>query len=158
MIFGKLICKFSEIQVSQIKNDNSKKEKNNFAKLISKFNISKFILFIGICLNLSTLIYYKYLSWIVTELANLPGLGNLHVREIALPLGISFFTFHAISYLVDVYKGIVKKHSGVDFVTYFLMFPHLVAGPIVRFESVRPDIQHRTYDRELFCYGVFVLF
>lgn len=77
------------------------------------------------------------------------------LKEHALPLGISFFVFHAISYLVDSYRGIVKTHSWQDFATYFFMFPHLVAGPIVRFEMVRSDIQNRSFHWELFSYGVF---
>jgi alginate O-acetyltransferase complex protein AlgI len=62
--------------------------------------------------------------------------------------------------LVDIYKGIVKTHSAEDFLTYFFMFPHLVAGPIVRFEGVREDLQARKHegggvDKALFSYGVF---
>lgn len=118
-------------------------------------NCKKLVLAVGVIFNLGVLLYYKYLFWIVTELSAISVFNNLHVKEHALPLGISFFTFHAISYLVDVYKGVAKQHSGIDFATYFFMFPHLVAGPIVRFEGVRHDIQHRTLDRELFAYGAF---
>lgn len=113
------------------------------------------VLALGVVFNLGVLFFYKYLAWIVNELSALSLFGNLYMKEHALPLGISFFTFHAVSYLVDVYKGVVKQHGGVDFATYFFMFPHLVAGPIVRFESVRSDIQDRTFQRELFSYGVF---
>ncbi len=110
---------------------------------------------IGITLNLSVLFFYKYLFWVVSELSAISFFSGLHVREHALPLGISFFTFHAVSYLVDVYKGKVGQHSAVDFATYFFMFPHLVAGPIVRFESVRNDIRIRKRNYDLFAYGIF---
>ncbi|MCI6797203.1 MAG: hypothetical protein MR571_05000 [Succinatimonas sp.] len=113
------------------------------------------MLVVGITLNLSVLFYYKYLFWVISELSSIPIFSTLHVREHALPLGISFFTFHAISYLVDVYKGKVGQHSATDFATYFFMFPHLVAGPIVRFESVRNDIRIRKRNYDLFAYGIF---
>ena len=114
----------------------------------------KSVLVLGIVLNLSILFYFKYLAWILAELAALPFFPDIHIRAHALPLGISFFTFHAISYLIDIYKGHVKAHDASDFATYFLMFPHLVAGPIVRFEDVRQDIQTRRRDPELFAYGI----
>ena len=113
------------------------------------------ILFAGVAFNLFVLFYFKYLAWILAELSALPFFPEISIRQHALPLGISFFTFHAISYLVDIYKGHVKAHSATDFATYFLMFPHLVAGPIVRFEDVRVSIQNRKRDTDLFVYGVF---
>lgn len=127
----------------------------------AKVDVRKFVLFVGVSVNLGILLYYKYLFWIVSELSSIiPYMQNIHVKEHALPLGISFFTFHAISYLVDIYKGIVKTHSSEDFLTYFFMFPHLVAGPIVRFEGVRENLQARKeegscIDKTLFSYGVF---
>lgn len=124
------------------------------------FSHPKFWLFIGVTLNLSFLFYYKYLNWILFELeevfplkSSLP-LVNLIPSSIALPLGISFFCFHGISYLVDTYKGIIDNHSSEDFFAYFFMFPHLVAGPIVRFESIRKDLQNRNVDFSLFINGL----
>ncbi|MCF0120559.1 MAG: MBOAT family protein [Duodenibacillus sp.] len=132
---------------------------NNGALLLKKvsshFNVKRLLLVAGILFNLSVLLYYKYLFWILTELSAIPIFDSMPVKAHALPLGISFFTFHAISYLVDVYKGIVKSHSGTDFATYYFMFPHLVAGPIVRFQSIAQDVQQRAYDKNLFCYGIF---
>lgn len=128
--------------------------KDNILK-INEGGCASLVLAIGVVFNISILIYYKYMVWIVNELSLLIGFDFFHLKDKALPLGISFFTFHAISYLVDVYKGIAKQHSGTDFATYFFMFPHLVAGPIVRFESVRSDIQYRKFDKDLFTYGVF---
>lgn len=61
-----------------------------------------------------------------------------------MPLGISFFTFHAISFLVDCYTGrIADKPKASEFLTYFFMFPHLVAGPIVRYEHVQNELKCR---------------
>lgn len=127
-------------------------------KLYSCSNITwkNVLLTLGILLNLILLFYFKYFSWLMSELGSLfPSLFGSVKIEVALPLGISFFVFHAISYLVDTYKGIVKKHGPLDFFTYFFMFPHLIAGPIVRFSSVQFDIQNRVKNYDLFVYGAF---
>lgn len=115
----------------------------------------KFVLTVGIIFNIAVLFYFKYLVWFLSELSVFSIFKGISIKEQALPLGISFFTFHAVSYLVDVYRGIVKKHGPVDFAAYFFMFPHLVAGPIVRFESVRTDLHQRRFDALLFSYGIF---
>jgi len=73
-----------------------------------------------------------------------------------MPLGISFFTFHAISYLVDIHRKDIKPARSVaDFFAYFCMFPHLVADPIVRYAQIREQISGRRPDRELFNFGVY---
>lgn len=64
--------------------------------------------------------------------------------QIALPVGISFYTFQIISYYVDVYRGeVAAEHNFVDFAAYVTMFPQLIAGPIVRFQSVQAELKHR---------------
>lgn len=73
-----------------------------------------------------------------------------------MPLGISFFTFHAIRYLIDVYRRhIPPAKNALDFLTYFCMFPHLVAGPIVRYAQVKDDLGARGPDKELFAFGMY---
>lgn len=123
---------------------------------IKKLNkLASFILFFGVFANLGTLFYYKYLFWILSQLIEIPIFSNIHLKEHALPLGISFFTFHAISYLVDIYKNLIPQHKSSEFLAYFFMFPHLVAGPIVRFKDIHADLQNRNRDFNLFAYGVF---
>lgn len=107
-------------------------------------------LFLGIIINLGALFYYKYFSWVLSELEKIWPFSLYDkfnffgiTPTVALPLGISFFCFHGISYLVDAYKGAIGRHSASDFFAYFLMFPHLVAGPIVRFESIRNNLQSK---------------
>lgn len=114
-------------------------------------NYFNLLLAFGIALNLAGLCYYKYAYWLLSflpfdlELGQAPG----------LPLGISFFTFHAISFLVDCYTGrITEKPRASEFLTYFFMFPHLVAGPIVRYEHVEKELKHREYSKDQFCYGM----
>jgi alginate O-acetyltransferase complex protein AlgI len=102
-------------------------------------------------LNLGTLIGFKYAVWLLSFL-----LPNLADAQPHMPLGISFFTFHAISYVVDVYRRhIAPARSALDFMTYFCMFPHLVAGPIVRYAQVREDMAGRGPGRELFTFGLY---
>jgi alginate O-acetyltransferase complex protein AlgI len=83
------------------------------------------------------------------------GLPALPPTAIALPLGISFFTFHAISYVVDVHRGDAEaQRNPFDLALYFLLFPHLIAGPIVRWHHVAAQIVARTVDRAEFALGV----
>lgn len=122
----------------------------------SNFTWKNVLLTLGVLLNLTLLFFFKYFSWLMAELSHFfPSLHDSIKIEVALPLGISFFVFHAISYLVDTHKGIIKKHTSLDFFTYFFMFPHLIAGPIVRFSNVQFDIQNRIKNYDLFVYGVF---
>ncbi len=126
-------------------------------KLSAKLALS--VLFIFISLNLYGLFFFKYLYWLLTSLQNLllnnEWLQAVSVKDRNLPLGISFFTFHALSYLIDIYrKEITVCKSPLSFLTYFFMFPHLVAGPIVRFKHVKDELQDRPFCKDLFCYGL----
>jgi alginate O-acetyltransferase complex protein AlgI len=106
-----------------------------------------------IAVNLAVLTGFKYAPWLFSFL--LPG-PALH--KASMPLGISFFTFHAISYLIDVYRRqISPAKSALAFLTYFCMFPHLVAGPIVRYAQVEDDLSARGPDKELFSFGMYRL-
>ncbi|MCL1985742.1 MAG: MBOAT family protein [Betaproteobacteria bacterium] len=104
-----------------------------------------------IAVNLSVLIWVKYVPWMLSFIV--PGLME---KKAAMPLGISFFTFHAISYLIDVYRRqVAPAKTALAFLTYFCMFPHLVAGPIVRYAQVQDDLLTRGPDRELFAFGMY---
>jgi alginate O-acetyltransferase complex protein AlgI len=106
--------------------------------------------FVGI--NLVILLGFKYAYWLISFI--LPDL--LANKQASIPLGISFFTFHAISYLIDVYRRhISPAKTALDFLTYFCMFPHLVAGPIVRYAQVKDDLSARGPDKALFSFGMY---
>ena len=115
-------------------------------------------LWFGIVVNLSLLIYFKYTNFIVNDV-----LGFNNLVNIVLPIGISFFTFQAISYLIDVYRGDVKaSKSFINFGTYLTFFPQLIAGPIVRYETVNEELIDRkenvddaTRGITRFCVGLF---
>lgn len=124
------------------------KSKNHILKNLT------LILFFAI--NLLALVFYKYSFWLVNLLHDNGIADNITAKPQILPLGISFFTFHAISYLIDISRGELNgKSNVVNFLTYFFMFPHLIAGPIVRYKQVKDDLVNRTYDQSLFSYGLY---
>ena len=120
----------------------------------SKVSVVSVVIFVSI--NLLGLIYYKYTYWLLSFFSDFNIEFISKFKNHAIPLGISFFTFHAISYLVDIYRGEISgKQSLLSFLTYFFMFPHLVAGPIVRFKDVSNQIEYRHNDLSLFNYGLY---
>lgn len=122
--------------------------------LMGKFEKKKkMILVIGIIFNLLLLGYFKYAGFL-TETLNLL-FKNLAVKTIALPIGISFYTFQIMSYLIDVYRGDCKPQRNiVMFGTYVTMFPQLIAGPIVRYRDIELQLESRTESFEMFGRGV----
>lgn len=118
--------------------------------------VKKIVLFIGVTINLSLLIYYKYINFIFDNINALFSNFNLQIDQIILPIGISFFTFQSLSYLVDVYRKTVPSQKNIiDLGLYISLFPQLIAGPIVRYEDVHKEIKKRTVTQELFKEGVF---
>ena len=105
----------------------------------------KLLLGLGIGANLTLLFYYKYFAFALTQvLPDLFGVSLGEVREPHLPLGISYFTFHGISYLVDVHRR-VATHSAspLNVGLYITMFPHMVAGPIIRYHTIAKALVRR---------------
>jgi alginate O-acetyltransferase complex protein AlgI len=113
------------------------------------------ILAFGVALNLAGLFVFKYLGFVVESWNDIVPAATLRVPYIHLPIGISFFTFHAISYLVDVYRGDFKaERDPVKVLLYIAMFPQLIAGPTVRFGTVRKEIHERVVTVEKFALGL----
>ena len=112
---------------------------------------SRLWIVVFVSVNLAILVGFKYSTWLLSFI--IPALAN---KKTSMPLGISFFTFHAISYLIDVYRRqIAPAKNALDFLTYFCMFPHLVAGPIVRYAHVKDDLSGRGPNKELFAFGMY---
>ena len=83
------------------------------------------------------------------------GAGTVRVLAITLPIGISFYTFHALSYTIDVYRGTAPPvRSFIDFACYIALFPQLVAGPIIRYNTVADQLVRRSHTWEKFASGV----
>jgi alginate O-acetyltransferase complex protein AlgI len=94
----------------------------------------------SICTNLALLGYFKYAGFVADTLAPLIGPRWYDAAEIALPIGISFYTFESLSYVIDVYRGYPASRNLRDFALFLSFFPHLVAGPIVRPRQFFPQL------------------
>ena len=119
---------------------------------------SKWLMAVSILANISSLGYFKYSNFFVHELNNLLsvlGQQPFQWTEIVLPIGISFFTFQKISYVIDVYRGTTEPANCFnDFLLYVALFPQLIAGPIIRYHDVNKQIKFRTHSESLFLNGV----
>lgn len=117
-------------------------------KMIEKYyddkKKKKIFLIISIVINLSLLGFFKYMPFLIDNLNSLFHL-SITPLDLALPIGISFYTFQTMSYSLDVYMGHVKAEKNFwNFLAYVSMFPQLIAGPIVRYETIRDELQERT--------------
>ena len=114
----------------------------------------KAILAVAVAVNLAVLAVFKYAGLLVTTLNQLTGLA-LPVPAISLPIGISFYTFQAMTYVIDVYRGQAKvQMSYFKFLLYISMFPQLIAGPIVRYVDIEAQLDDRSTSREDLFYGL----
>jgi len=105
--------------------------------------LRKWILTASVVLNLLGLVIFKYAGLLVSSFNALTGL-ELAVPQIALPIGISFFTFQAMTYVIDVYRQQVRvQKSALKFLLYISMFPQLIAGPIVRYADIEDQLDAR---------------
>jgi alginate O-acetyltransferase complex protein AlgI len=120
--------------------------------------VARTAMFIGICGCLSVLALFKYLNFFIDSFAvmlgtDADGLG-VHWRLI-LPIGVSFYVFHAIGYIIDVHrKDIVATRSFVDFAAFMALFPHMIAGPVLRFRDLADQFVSRTHSMQIFTSGL----
>ncbi len=120
-----------------------------------KKGLTKFIFILSVILNLGLLGFFKYAGFIGETLNMVMPFLNIPILEIALPIGISFYTFQTMSYTIDVYKNTVKVQKNIiTFGTYVSLFPQLIAGPIVRYEDVAEQLMHRKETLQDFTDGV----
>lgn len=114
----------------------------------------KVALFVSLATNLTILGFFKYYDFGVESLQALGMGGNLPLLHLALPIGISFYTFQSMSYAIDVYRGEARplRHP-VDFACFVALFPHQLAGPIIRYWSIAEQIRRRTFTWEKFARG-----
>lgn len=117
--------------------------------------VKKLWLTAGIIFNVLILFVFKYLNFFAENISGLLRVPNA-VPSIALPIGISFFTFQAMSYIIDVYREKRQSQKNPLFVgLYIAFFPQLIAGPIVRYETIADQIQNRKESFDLFSEGIF---
>lgn len=114
---------------------------------------NKAALVIGIIINLSLLGVFKYSGFVIDNINAMTGLG-LEVRKLALPIGISFYTFQSISYLVDIYRGVCQPQKNIIKMGLFIsFFPQLIAGPILKYYDIAAQIDSRKTSWALFNEG-----
>ena len=129
---------------------------NYSAAIIIHNTKSKFILFIALIYNFSILFLYKYYDFFLSVIGIVNSNLKANKLNLILPIGISFYTFQLVSYVIDVYyEKIEPEKSFIDFGTYAIMFPQLIAGPIVRFTDIVKEIKSkRNIDVRLIFDGV----
>jgi len=124
-----------------------------------KSSLKKLYCGLAITVSLGLLVYYKYANFLIDNLnalTSLFGWNAITMAKVLLPIGISFFTFQSITYVLDTYRGKnepMKKLS--DYIVYIMMFPQLIAGPIVRYCDIESEILHRNHNAEQCLQGLF---
>ncbi|MBE6155950.1 MAG: MBOAT family protein [Firmicutes bacterium] len=125
-----------------------------FSKIIAKNIYRRTFLVLAVLYNVIQLLIFKYTDFFIS---NLNGIFNTNISflYIVMPIGISFFTFQALGYVIDVYN---KKHEPAkniwEFMTYLCLFPQLIAGPIVRYSDVQKELKERKMNFRLFSEGI----
>ena len=115
--------------------------------LIEKFHgqrIAKLFLFLAVAMIISFMLYFKYTDFFIDNFNKVTGL-SIPLLRLALPIGISFYTFQIISYVVDVYRGEKAQKNPINLAAYVAMFPQLIAGPIVRYADIARELEERTH-------------
>jgi alginate O-acetyltransferase complex protein AlgI len=132
-----------------------------FGLLIDKHKNSakaKRFLYGGVTINLIVLGIFKYANFItknINEIFNWINLPKINETDIILPVGISFYTFHLLSYLIDIYRGKTNAQKNIfDLALYVCMFSQLVAGPIIRYSDVGHQLKNRIHSLTLFSEGI----
>ena len=141
MLFSILVNYISGIFVEKYRSENKSKAKT--------------VLIINIVINLAMLMFFKYFDLFANTLNKVPGLDFIQPLGVALPIGISFYTFQTMSYPIDIYRGDsnVQKNF-VSFGTFVALFPQLIAGPIIRYKDVASQLNFRASSAEQFAGGV----
>jgi alginate O-acetyltransferase complex protein AlgI len=129
-----------------------------FGRYIFLSDRKKLLVSIGVIFNLSLLIYFKYYNFFYDQVADISlyffGSQMPPHTYIFLPIGISFYSFMAISYLIEVYQGKDRCASLLTFGTYLTLFPHLLAGPIVRYSELEAEMENRKVTLQMFFEGI----
>ena len=120
----------------------------------SQKKLSKVALWASVLINLGFLGYFKYSDFFIENFNMMTGL-SVPLLRVALPIGISFYTFQILSYTVDVYRGNVPAQKNIiNLAAYITMFPQLIAGPIVRYSDIEKNLTERTHSVESFAIGM----
>ena len=127
-----------------------------FALLIERYRgrqLSRLFLILSVSLSAAMLGFFKYADFFIQNFNAVTGL-SLPLLRIALPIGISFYTFQLISYTVDVYRGVPAQRSFIDLAAYISLFPQLIAGPIVRYSQIAEQLSSRRHSLDKAALGI----
>ena len=133
-----------------------------FGILIEKFKQEKYkdrpwariCLIVSVGISLGFLGYFKYANFFITNVNAATGI-SIPLLKVVLPIGISFYTFQLVSYIIDVYRGkVAAQKNPIILATYITMFPQLIAGPIVRYSDVEKQLQNRDITFDKIAYGI----
>lgn len=120
-----------------------------------RMDVRRTFVWVAVILNLAMLFYFKYMGFFSEVYGNITG-TKMNIRQIALPIGISFFTFQGLTYVIDLYWGNVKMQKNpIKLGLYISFFPQLIAGPIVRYKDVEEQIEHRKETIDKFAEGIY---
>lgn len=123
-------------------------------KYLDRKYIARWFVAASVCFNIAILCYFKYTGFALTTINSLTGL-SIHIPAIALPIGISFYTFQTMSYAIETYQGKVTwQRNFINYGAYVTMFPHLLAGPIMRYCVVEKQLEHHSVSGKMFTEGV----
>ena len=141
MMFSIIVNYVSGLYVGKYRDDNKQKART--------------FLIINIVINLALLMFFKYYDLFAVTLNQIPGLDFIKPLGVALPIGISFYTFQTMSYPIDIYRGDsdIQKNF-ISFGTFVALFPQLIAGPIIRYKDVASQLNFRASSPEQFASGV----
>ena len=140
MIFSIIYNYYAARSISYYRNTNKKK-------------LRTFVFVMCLIVNLGLLCFFKYYGFVIENI-NALFHASLPIRNIALPIGISFYTFQTLSYVIDVYRGNVRVQKNIiNFGAYITMFPQLIAGPIVRYTDIERQLTNRVLSFEKFAEG-----
>lgn len=141
MIFSSVVDYFHGLLVQKYRNNNQ----------MSK---AKLVVASSVVINLALLCFFKYSDFLIINLNNIFG-TSIATLNLALPIGISFYTFQTMSYTIDVYRGDAPaQKSPIALATYVTLFPQLIAGPIVRYRTVAEQINFRKENLDSFSEGI----
>lgn len=119
----------------------------------NKKNTARFFVFLSAVINLSLLGVFKYAGFVTGFWNDISGM-DIQIKELPLPIGISFYTFQTMSYTIDIYRGEAKPEKNIiNFGAYVAMFPQLIAGPVVRFKDISVLLRERNTSLDKLSYG-----
>lgn len=114
---------------------------------------AKIVMIVSVVLQLGCLVYFKYMDFFIDNFNKVFGM-EIPLLKIALPVGISFYTFQILSYTVDIYRGEKAQKNPINLATYIAMFPQLIAGPIVRYKDIASELPVRRFTTEDVASGI----